>query len=161
MRYGIESLNELRREMDRLFDGAFSREASSPAQWQPACDVTEGEDHYLLTLEVPGVPKDQIKIEVVDRQINVSGERKLEPQSGAWYSERRFGGFFRSFTLPSGVDGSKIEAHHQDGILRILVPKAESARPRQIKIAEGGQPGFLKKLLGQNATTEPKSDHAA
>jgi HSP20 family protein len=144
--------------MDRLVDDAFSRSAEA-TQWQPACDLSEVEDHYLLTLEVPGVPQDQIKIDVIDNQINVSGERKSEPQSGAWYSERRYGGFFRSFSLPAGVDAGKIQAHYQDGILRILVPKAESAKPRQVKITQGSAPGFFGKLLGQSA--EKKGESAA
>lgn len=151
-------LTDLRREMDRLFDDFWpaavlrATQQAETAQFVPACDVEEQDGHYLLTLEMPGVSKDDIKVEVIDNQIVVSGERRHEKrnkENGAWYSERRFGKFSRAFTVPAGVDAGQIEAGYQDGVLRLMVPKAESAKPRQIKITQGSGNSFFGKILGQ------------
>lgn len=158
-------LAEFHREMNRLFDDFWSGPLSSMSQfekgWQPACDVEENEDHYLLTLEMPGISKDQIKIECVDHLISISGERKREfnkKEDTYWYAERRFGKFQRSFTLPAGVNAEKIEANYQDGVLRLYVPKAESAKPRQIKVSTGFSSGLFGKKLGQT-TKEKEGSH--
>jgi HSP20 family protein len=152
-------LADFRREMDSLFDDFLSpanRTArNADYSWVPACDVAEEEGHYMLSLEMPGVPKDDIKIEVADNTVTVSGERRSKEERkerGAWYGERRYGKFQRSFTLPAGIDADKIEANYQDGILHLMVPKAESAKPRQIKI--GSNTGFFGKLLGDSRKKE-------
>ena len=139
-------LAELRQEMDTLFDDFWSspgsvsrRGAATNAGWCPTCDVAENKDHYLVTLDVPGVPKDQIKIEMHDNVLTVSGERKSEAREnteGGRYIERHYGSFFRSFSLPIGVDSTKVEADYKDGVLKLYVPKAETAKARQIKIGE-------------------------
>lgn len=154
-------ISEFRREFDRLFDDWATPAPKSMRQdghFIPACDVEEGEDHYLLTLEMAGVKKEDVKLEVIDNQIVISGERRQESQrkdTGQAYSERRFGRFQRSFALPAGVDAEKVEANYQDGILRVLVPKAESARPRQIKITNGsGGSKFFGKQLGSKEAKE-------
>lgn len=140
-----------------VFDDFWTPTAARrETSWNPACDVEEGADHYMLTLEMPGVPEDQIKLEVIDQQLTISGERRpkeTKAGEGAYYSERRFGSFMRSFSLPAGVDTDKIEANYEHGLLRVYVPKAASARPRQIKIGQGtksGKPGFLSKLVGDS-----------
>lgn len=159
--------NELRRELDSLFDWTRTTPywATDEATLRPACDVQEEEASYLLTLEVPGVAKEDIKIETLENQIIVSGERKLETKKNSntyLYSERRFGKFHRTFALPSHIDTDKVEAHYQDGVLRVLVPKAESAKARQVKITNGTNAGFLGRFLGhmkdsRDAST-PSSD---
>ncbi len=159
-RSGFGPLTELTQEMDRLFtsrwDDNWDDVRGDVRSWSPACEVEEAKDHYLVTLEVPGIPKDQIKIEVVDHQLIVSGERRQEKKTtsaegDSWYTERKFGRFQRSFALPQGVNAERVEADYSDGMLRLYVPKAESAKPRQIRIGErsptGG--GFFGKLLGQ------------
>lgn len=151
---GWNPLTELRREMDQLFDDFWTTPTTTrfDQNWHPACDIEENEDHYLMTLEMPGVPRDQIKIECVDNQVTISGERKREShktEKSQSYSERQYGRFHRSFTLPAAVNAEKVEANYQDGILRLYIPKAESAKPRQIKITNGSGTGFFGKLLGQ------------
>lgn len=167
-------LAELRREMDRLFDDFWATPSLGrvDSQWDPACEIDEEKDHYLITLEMAGIPKDQIKIELQGDQLVVSGERRHESKdkkSGAWYSERRFGKFQRTFTMPSSVDVENLEANYQDGILRLYVPKAASARPRQIKITNGSATGFFGKLLGapkkekevESSSSDEKVDRVA
>jgi HSP20 family protein len=159
-------IQELKQEMDRLFETAWSDPAETLAatrSWQPSCDLTEDQDHYLLSLEMAGVPKEQIKIEVVENQLVVSGERKYEDRKkehGISYTERRYGKFQRSFALPIGLDTEKIEANCQDGVLRILIPKSETAKPRQIKIGTGSGTSFFGKLIGQSSTKEKEVDHS-
>lgn len=161
-------IQELRSEMDRLFDGAWSlplegEAESSNRTWQPACDVVEDQEHYLLSLEMAGIPKDQIQIEVVDQNLIVTGERKYEDrkkQSGVMYSERRYGKFQRTFSLPLGLDLDKIEANHEDGVLRILVPKTEAVKPRRIKIEGGSSTGFFGKLISQASSKEKEAEHS-
>lgn len=166
---GLGPLGDLRREMDRFFDDFWSASPAvrnlqqADATWMPACDVEEEEDHYLLTLDMPGVPKDRIKLEIVNGQVIISGERHQEQKgraNGAWYAERRRGRFQRSFTLPAGVDADKVEANYQDGTLRVFVPKAESAKPRQIKITNGTGSSFFGKLMGQSSAKEKEERHS-
>lgn len=155
-------LSEFRSEFDRLFDDWMipNKGRNLDNQFAPACDVEEIDDHYLLSLEMPGIKKDDIKLEMRDNQMIISGERRQEEQKkekGYSYSERRFGKFQRSFTLPSGIDGDKIEANYQDGVLRVVVPKAESVKPKQIKITNGGGSKFFGKLLGSKDKEEVHS----
>lgn len=121
----------------------------------PACEIEESEEHYLLSLEVPGIKKEDLKIEFVDNQLVISGERHSEEKKRKdhfYYSERRGGKFSRSFKLPVGVDAEKVEAQYQDGVLKIYVPKAESAKPRQIKILGGSSSSkFFGNLIGSHS----------
>jgi HSP20 family protein len=165
-------ISELRREFDRLFDdwapttSQRGLQAAGEGSFMPACDVEEADGHYLLALEMPGMKKEDIKIEALDNQLVVSGERRTETRqgkNGSLYSERRFGRFQRSFALPAGVDLDRVEANYQDGVLRLMVPKAESAKPRQIKItggtgasAAGG--GFFSKLIPQAKDSRESKD---
>ncbi|OFZ20526.1 MAG: hypothetical protein A2X94_10860 [Bdellovibrionales bacterium GWB1_55_8] len=106
------------------FGPLFADFFAIPTEWQPACDVEETDDHYLLSLETPGVARDQIKLEVLENRVQISGEKK------------RAGKFQRTFTLPAGVNVDKVEASYQDGILTVRIPKPEAALPRQIKITQ-------------------------
>lgn len=119
-----------RRDLDNLVEKSFA----------PAYEIDEEDGHYLISLETPGVAKDQFKIEVAENTVTISGEN-------------RRGKFQRSFLLPVGIDSSKIEANYQDGVLRLMVPKAEEAKPRQIKISNGST-GFFGKLLGDSKKRE-------
>ena len=153
-------VSEFRREFDRLFDDWASPSNAqvlrAEQSFVPACDVEESDDHYLLTLEMAGIRKDDIKLEVNDGQLTISGERRNEAkQDGQWYSERRFGKFQRTFSVPVGIDADRVEANYQDGILRVMVPKAESAKPRQIKITNGTVGSkFFGRLLNQPKETK-------
>jgi len=149
------ALADFRREMDSLFDNFVAPQLrtrpENGAVWTPACDVTEEDEQYMLSFEIPGISKDELKIEMTGNTVSISGETRFENkkiESGAWYSERRYGKFQRSFTFPAGIDADKVEANYQDGILHLLVPKADSAKPRQIKITSGS--GFLGKTSGDS-----------
>ncbi len=159
---GFGPRNELRVDMDRLFDEYWARPTDRTSrdadlEWAPACDIEEEQNHFLLTLDMPGVQKENIKLEVINDQLMISGERRHVQKSkaaGVWYSERRHGKLSRSLTLPKGVDPDKVEANYQDGTLRVYVPKSESAKPRQIKINNGSGTGFFGRLIGQSSSKE-------
>lgn len=148
-------LVEMQRNLDRVLDRTFGSSFDGHEGWafQPAAEVQETATHYVLTFDTPGVAKKDLQIEVHGNEISVRGERQNEGKSNG-FTERTYGKFHRTFTLPIDLDLEKIEAHYEDGVLTVAVPKAESAKPRTIKIGEG-KPSFFEKLLG---TKEAKTE---
>ena len=122
-----------------LFEDNLERSParSSVNQWHPAVDVLESKDAYLIRAELPGMKRDDIKVEVKDGKLVLSGETKSEkPAEGTAYRhvERVAAKFWRSFSLPETAKADGVEASYKDGILEIRVPKAEESKPRQIEI---------------------------
>jgi HSP20 family protein len=110
----------------------------SVSKWYPAVDVLESKDSYLIRAELPGMKKEDIKVEVKDETLVLSGERKSEKLAeGVEYRhvERAAAKFWRSFSLPETTKPDSIEASYKDGVLEVRVPKAEEAKPRQIEIS--------------------------
>ena len=100
------------------------------ADWVPAVDVNESDEDFLITVEVPQVKKDDIKIEVQNGMLNIRGERKYENEDKkAHRIERFYGSFQRSFKLPENVEEDNIHAEHKDGMLYVNLPKTEKALP--------------------------------
>ena len=129
----------LRDELNRLFDFAFpTRDSGLVGGWTPALDVYDEKEHFVVKVELPGMKKEDIDICLHDGVLTVSGERKHERESkdgGAFRSERYFGRFQRSVTLPARVNASNVKASYKDGVLSIELPKAEEAKPRQIAVS--------------------------
>ena len=130
----------LRSVLNDLFDENHGRLPTQPrvSKWYPAVDVLESKDSYLIRAELPGMKKEDIKVEVKDGALVLSGERKSEkPAEGVEYRhvERVAAKFWRSFSLPETAKQDGIEATYKDGILEVRVPKAEEAKPRQIEIS--------------------------
>lgn len=116
-------------------NGEGSRDVISPR-----VDISDGEEAIYITAEVPGIDKDQLKIEVNQRVLTLSGEKHSEQEhkdAGIFRSERVFGAFKRGFTLPDEVDVDNIVARTENGVLRITLPKKPESKPRQISIANG------------------------
>ena len=135
----LNRLATLRDEFDRLFDFSWpSRDTGLLGGWSPALDVYDDKDNLVVTLEVPGMKKEDIEISLRDGMLTVSGERKDEreqTEGQAFRSERYFGKFQRSLSLPTAVDANKIKANYKDGILTINLPKAEEAKPKHITVS--------------------------
>jgi HSP20 family protein len=134
---GVNNLHSL---FSNLFDENLGRGAAQPqvSKWHPAVDVLESKDSYLIRAELPGMKKEDIKIEVKDETLVLSGERKSEkPAEGVEYRhvERVAAEFWRTFSLPETVKQDGIEASYKDGVIEIRVPKTEEAKPRQIEIS--------------------------
>jgi HSP20 family protein len=152
-------IEQMQREMDRAIR-SLQREAHVPAGWSatlnaPSCDVKEADGHYLVAMDIPGMNKDDIKIELADNRLSVSGERKEEKEEkkkGTFRSERFYGSFERTFTLPEGVKSENIATEYKDGVLRIAIPKTEASKPKQIKVGEA-KPGFFDRFFKKDQKT--------
>ena len=123
-------------EFDRWFKG--SDENAKTVEWCPRADVVENDDSYAITLELPGIEKDDVNVSVENNVLSVSGESKSEhdeEHKGLRRVERRFGSFSRSFRLPEGVDAEKIGASFKNGLLTLTVEKAPEIMPKRIDIA--------------------------
>ena len=134
----FDRLPTLRDELNRLFDFAFpTRDSGLVGGWTPALDVYDEKDSFVVKVELPGLKKEEIDISLHDGVLTVSGERKHERESkdGAFRSERYFGRFQRSVTLPARVNAGDVKASYKDGVLSIELPKSEEAKPRQIAVS--------------------------
>jgi HSP20 family protein len=131
---------DLRNEIDRLFDAPFSGLTDAPrftTGWSPAFDVYENQDNFTVVAELPGVKKEDLAISLHEGRLSISGERKREEKSEnteVYRSERVFGRFQRTFTLPTAVTADKVTAKFTDGVLTVTLPKAEEAKPKQIDV---------------------------
>jgi len=138
----LRELGSLQNEMNRLFNTVFDTPAptaggSTLRRWMPAMDLVEAGDHFVLRADLPGMSEEDIKIELEDGTLTVSGERKAEHEDreeGYYRVERAFGSFSRSLTLPQGVDAEAVSASFDRGVLEVRIPKPEQRKPRRIEI---------------------------
>jgi HSP20 family protein len=117
-------------------EAPLARENGTP-RFSPAVDVFEDKDALVVVAEVPGMKAEDVKVDVENNVLTLSGERKLEKKEerkGFHRYERAYGAFTRSFVLPESVDGDKIEAALADGVLTVRIAKRPQAQPRKIAI---------------------------
>jgi len=108
--------------------------------WAPALDISERKDAYLVTVELPGIEADDLQITMEDGLLTIQGERQFAQESSEQQFhrvERRYGAFRRSITLPAKVQADQIEASFANGVLEVMVPKAEEAKPKRIRVRPG------------------------
>jgi len=132
LRYS-DDLHELRNRMNRVFDEG----GSESRLWSPSVDVAENDREITLHVEVPGVKKDDIEIQLNGDTLTLRGERKQESQSkGEHYHrvERRYGAWQRSFQIEVPIDAEHVAASYEDGVLTVSLPKQAAVQPRQIEI---------------------------
>ena len=136
----LDRLAAFRDEMNRLFDFSWpSRDTGLFSGWSPTLDLFDDKDNFLVNVELPGMKKEDIDLSIHDGVLTISGERKHEHTEGkegetSYRSERYFGRFQRSVTLPALVDASKVKASYKDGILTVTLPKSEEAKPKHISV---------------------------
>jgi len=133
----FSELENMRRQVDRLYQGLFSSSAQPAAGVFPLINLTEGKDRYMIRAELPGVSSDELDIQATASTLSLAGERKIpEENNGAKYHrrERESGRFSRVISLPGEINPDKVEASLVDGILTIVVSKAEASMPRQIRV---------------------------
>jgi HSP20 family protein len=144
----FRELNTLQSEMNRLFNSVFDTPSGGAGnggalrRWMPAMDLVETDDHFVLRADLPGMSEDDVKIELEDNALSISGERKAEHESkneGYYRVERAFGSFSRSLTLPQGVDPASVAASFDRGVLEVRIPKPEERKPRRIEIGTGAE----------------------
>ena len=138
----VEGVNRIQSRINELFEDALGRtraqQIAAAGVWYPPVDILESKDSYLIRAELPGMRNEDLKTEVNEGILTLSGERKLEePASGVEYHrvERVTGKFSRSFHVPQTVNPDGIKATYKDGILEVQVPKADEAKPRKIAIS--------------------------
>ena len=130
-------LENMRRQVDRLYRGLSSPYDRTGAGVFPLINLTEGKDRYMLRAELPGVSAQDLDIQATATTLSLAGERKIpEEDSGAKYHrrERESGRFSRVISLPGEINPDKVEASLVNGILTITVSKAEASMPRQISV---------------------------
>lgn len=127
-------------EIGQLLEQAFGHASATPAgHWVPAADVYELPDSYLISLDLPGIKQEDIRIGIEGNELTLSGERKYqEPADGKAHKvERTYGSFQRTFQLPVNVNREGIKASLKDGVLNLRLPKKEEVKPRTINIEVG------------------------
>jgi HSP20 family protein len=113
----------------------FALQNITHSDWVPAVDINETDEEFLITVEVPQVEKDDIKIQVQNGMLSIKGERKYENEDKkAHRIERYYGSFQRSFSLPDNVKESEIHADHKNGVLYVSLPKTEEELPKRLEI---------------------------
>lgn len=137
----LHDLMLLQDRMNRLFEDATQRRAQSGeardeferADWTPAADIYETESGYTIALDLPGIKREALEIDIDDNRLMVKGTRVVDASS-ARRSERPRGKFLRSFTIPGSVDQGKIGAEYKDGVLHLRLPKRTEQKAQKIEV---------------------------
>lgn len=135
-----QSLDELKAEMDRMFDGfltPFARSDRTAMSFFPETEVHETDTEIRINMELPGVEEKDIDISVTGDVLSVRGEKKHESEikdDDFYRSERSYGTFQRSMSLPAGIEENAVEAHFDKGVLHLVVHKPKQAQAKSAKI---------------------------
>jgi len=130
-------LESMQRHLSRVLDDSNLALGMEEGHWLPAVDIRETADAIVVHAELPGIDKKDVKVDVKDGVLTISGERKYEKDvkdENVHRIERSYGSFSRSFSLPTHVDVNKVEARLEDGVLKVRLPKTETARPKSIDV---------------------------
>lgn len=139
----FREMEELQNRMSSFFGLTPGRssnggqESMALAEWMPSVDIAEDDKEWTVKADLPEVKKEDIKVTVENGVLRITGERKLEKEEkGKKYHrvEWSYGSFVRSFVLPDGADGSKVNAEFKDGVLKVRLPKNEKARPKAVEV---------------------------
>ena len=142
----VRELSTMQERMNKLFEDVMrspdrrADEGFAVAAWAPAVDIYETDKEIVLKAELPEMQEKDISIKIEDNILVVSGERRMEKEvkeENYHRIERSYGNFHRSFTLPPTVDRESIKASYKDGVLKVVLPKKEEVKPKQIKIDVG------------------------
>ena len=137
----FRELEDIQNRLSSLFGRTPMRglgeEAITVSEWTPLVDISEDDKEYLIKAELPEVKKEDVKVTVENGVLTITGERKFEKaEKGKKYHrvERAYGSFLRSFTLPEGAAGDKINAEFKDGVLKVHLAKSAEAKPKSINV---------------------------
>jgi HSP20 family protein len=134
-------MRRMSEEMDRTFGQFFGQTSGGTGNWHPAVEVTERDGQLQVHAELPGIKPQDVKVEITDDLLIISGERKSEHEhraGKAYASERRYGQFYREIALPEGVNADQAKAQFRDGVLEVSVPVPQQAsNRREIPIQTG------------------------
>ena len=134
-------MRRLQSEIDRLFEEPFGTWLTPDGPflegWLPAVDVVEDKNNVIVKAEIPGMKKGEFEVYLMGENLNIAGERKVETEeenAETHRTERYYGRFHRSISLPAPVDGNKIAAHYKDGVLTVTCPKTEEAKRKKVEV---------------------------
>ncbi|MBI2842793.1 MAG: Hsp20/alpha crystallin family protein [Armatimonadetes bacterium] len=132
----FRDLEELQERVNRLFQDRMGRGEPRERAWAPVVDAYEDENNIVLRAELPGMKREDINIEVTQDSLTISGERKFEEDKKNYVRvERPYGPFARTFAINTPVNTANVKATYKDGILELIIPKAEETRPRKIQVS--------------------------
>jgi len=132
-----QELENMNRQLSRLLDDGQTGLSTEASHWAPRVDIRETDDALLVQAELPGMEKKDVHLELKDGVLTLSGERRYEKnvnEENVHRVERSYGRFSRSFSLPTNIDTSKVNAAMNHGVLEVRLPKRESAKPKAIAI---------------------------
>ncbi len=134
----ISALDEMDKMIGQMFRDNYDTKDEG-CYWMPPVDIVENKDEIMVKADVPGLEKDNFKVSVEDSVLTISGEKKVEydekdKENSFHRSERVYGCFSRSFTLPNNVDTGSVEAKYRNGVLEVAIPKLEESKPKEIDI---------------------------
>ena len=133
-RRAFDQLEDMRRDMQRLFD-SMEGATKDVAGVFPPLNVSQNADNYYVRAEMPGVKLDDIELTALRNKLSISGKREIVEEKASYHRREREGGTFsRSITLPSDIDGEHVEARFDNGLLTVVLPKVEEAKPRSVTI---------------------------
>jgi HSP20 family protein len=147
-------VDSLQSEVNRVFDAFFGTAGANGRvrRWVPAMDLVEDDEQLILRADLPGLSRDDVEIEIKDRVLTVSGERKTEDEQrseGFYRVERAFGSFSRSMTLPDGIDAERVSAEFADGVLEVRIPKPEQRKPHRVAIGGASVDGSAQETTAE------------
>jgi len=142
----FRELQSMQDRMNRIFGDVYARrgddDVMARGDWMPLVDIYENDRHELLIkAEMPGMKREDIDIKVENNTLTIRGERRRESEvreEQYHRVERSYGSFSRSFSLPSTIDSEKVSAEYKDGVLTVLLPTREEAKPRQVAVQVKG-----------------------
>jgi HSP20 family protein len=144
----LSPMFQLRRDIDDIFGRVFGQMSGDSqgasgnwSAWTPAVEGSEDERHYVIRIALPGVDPKDVDVTMADNQLTIKGQRKRDAeikQENYFARELAYGTFERSFTLPEGVDVTKISARYSNGMLEVTVPKPVAEAPRKVAIEVEG-----------------------
>jgi len=146
----LATLADFRNEMNRLFEGFFSRplqmpawfETVEPGQWLPSIDVSETDKQIHVRAELPGIEPKDVDVSVSEDRLVISGEKKCEKEEGGegWtHRESHYGSFSRAIPLPEAVDPAKVTARYDKGVLAIELTKSPTSTSRKVPVLTGSK----------------------
>ncbi|GAB4585409.1 Hsp20/alpha crystallin family protein [Nocardia sp. IFM 10818] len=131
----FRDFDDLFGRMSRFMDEMFGPRAEMPGRWAPLADLSETDNAYVVEVDLPGIDRRDINIEVSGLELRVHGELKETEREGVFrHRTRRTGAFDYRVTLPQNVDPDRIEATLREGVLTLRAPKSDAAKPRRIEI---------------------------
>ncbi|KYG67991.1 hypothetical protein AZI87_01595 [Bdellovibrio bacteriovorus] len=135
----FKSFSQMDDPFERILNELMNMRKGSLSQFEfsPSCEISEEDNNYVMTFDLPGVNKEQVKVEVDNNQITVSAERRDEKKKDTkktHLSEIQYGSYQRTFTLPSSIDEKRVDAKFDNGVLTLTIPKNVTTKQKQIPV---------------------------